>query len=119
MTYRPLGDSGLRVSAVGIGCNAFGTRADEEATRGVVQAALEAGITLFDTADTYGLGRSEELLGQALGSRRDEVVIATKFGMDMRGGNGPDWGARGSRRYIRTAVEASRKLRRCRRKLRR
>lgn len=107
MTHRPLGDSGLRVSTVGIGCNAFGTRTDAANVPGIVDAALDAGITLFDTADTYGLGLSETLLGEALKGRRDEVVVATKFGMDMQGHNGPDWGARGSRRYIRTAVEAS------------
>jgi aryl-alcohol dehydrogenase-like predicted oxidoreductase len=73
----------------------------------VVDAALEHGITLFDTADIYGHGQSEKLLGAALGTRRDEVVVATKFGGDMKGLNGPDWGARGSRRYIRNAVEAS------------
>ncbi|WP_426564365.1 aldo/keto reductase [Angustibacter sp. McL0619] len=106
-TYRPLGRSGLMVSTVGVGCNAFGARIDEEQTQAVVDAAIEVGITLFDTADIYGRGASEELLGRALGSRRDEVVVATKFGMDMQGANGPDWGARGSRRYIRTAVEAS------------
>ncbi|GAB3597968.1 aldo/keto reductase [Angustibacter peucedani] len=106
-TYRPLGDSGLVVSTVGVGCNAFGTRIDADATRAVVDAALECGVTLFDTADIYGLGQSEELLGRALGSRRDDVVVATKFGMDMRGANGPDWGVRGSRRYVRKAVEAS------------
>lgn len=107
MTYRPLGDSGLRVSTVGIGCNAFGTRIDADTVQGVVDAAFDSGITLFDTADVYGMGQSETLLGRALGNRRDEVVVATKFGMDMQGDNGPDWGARGSRRYIRTAVEAS------------
>jgi aryl-alcohol dehydrogenase-like predicted oxidoreductase len=109
MTYRPLGASGLMVSTVGLGCNNFGQRVDEAGTREVVHAALDAGITLFDTADSYGgsSGRSEELLGKALGSRRDEVVLATKFGSDLDGANGPDWGARGSRRYIRTAVEAS------------
>lgn len=107
MTYRPLGDSGLRVSTVGIGCNAFGTRTEAEGVPSIVDAAIESGINFFDTADTYGLGQSEELLGKALGSRREDVVIATKFGMDMQGANGPDWGARGSRRYIRTAVEAS------------
>ena len=69
---------------------------------------IDAGITLFDTADVYGNGGgSETLLGKALGSRRAEVIIATKFGADMRGANGPDWGARGSRRYIRIAVESS------------
>ncbi len=109
MTYRPLGSSGLMVSTVGIGCNAFGARIDADATTAVVDAAIDSGITLFDTADTYGdrPGASEELLGRALGSRREDVVVATKFGMDMRGANGPDWGARGSRRYIRKAVEAS------------
>jgi aryl-alcohol dehydrogenase-like predicted oxidoreductase len=107
MTYRPLGSSGLMVSAVGLGTNAFGSRIDAEQSRAVVEAALDAGITLFDTADTYGTGASEELLGKALGSRREDVVVATKFGMDMGGANGPDWGARASRRYVRKAVEAS------------
>jgi aryl-alcohol dehydrogenase-like predicted oxidoreductase len=75
----------------------------------VIDAALDAGITLFDVADVYGSprGRSEELLGQALAGRRDRAVVATKFGMDMQGGNGPDFGARGSRRYISRAVESS------------
>jgi len=107
MTYRPLGESGLIVSAVGLGCNAFGTRIEAETTDLVVDTALEHGITLFDTADIYGHGQSEELLGAALGTRRDQVVVATKFGGDMKGANGPDWGARGSRRYIRRAIEAS------------
>jgi len=107
MRYRPLGSSGLMVSVVGVGCNAFGTRIDAEQTRQVVETALDQGITLFDTADVYGRGASEELLGKALGSRREDVVLATKFGMDMEGANGPDWGARASRRYVRRAVEAS------------
>jgi aryl-alcohol dehydrogenase-like predicted oxidoreductase len=109
LDYRPLGQSGLMVSAVGIGCNAFGARIDAEQTTAVVDAAIDAGVTLFDTADVYGgePGLSESLLGRALGGRRDDVLIATKFGSDMRGTNGPDWGARGSRRYIRRAVEAS------------
>lgn len=109
MIYRQLGVSGLTVSAVGLGCNAFSTTIEPDGVQAVVDAALEAGITLFDTADVYGdrPGHSEELLGRALGAHRSEVVIATKFGMDMRGANGPDWGVRGSRRYIRTAVEAS------------
>lgn len=107
MRHRPLGDSGLMVSVVGLGCNAFGTRMDGRRVQSVVDAALEAGITFFDTADTYGRGASEELLGKALGRRRDDVVVATKFGMDMEGANGPDWGARASRRYVRRAVEAS------------
>jgi aryl-alcohol dehydrogenase-like predicted oxidoreductase len=109
MTYRPLGSSGLMVSKVGIGCNAFSRRADADATKAIVREAFDCGINLFDTADVYGAepGASEVLLGQALGSRRDEAVVATKFGMDMRGANGPDWGVRGSRRYVRKAVEAS------------
>jgi aryl-alcohol dehydrogenase-like predicted oxidoreductase len=102
-----LGRSGLPVSVVGLGCNNFGGRIDGDQARSVVHAALDAGVTLFDTADIYGQGRSEEMLGQALGANRDEVVIATKFGMDMQGANGPDWGARGSRRYVRRAVESS------------
>ncbi|MET9273325.1 aldo/keto reductase [Kribbella sp. NPDC003557] len=109
MEYRQLGDSGLTVSVVGLGCNNFGRRLDAGRTEVVVNAAVDAGITLFDTADIYRgeHGFSEELLGKALGSRRDEVVIATKFGGDMGGVNGPDWGVRGSRRYIRKAVESS------------
>lgn len=105
MRYRQLGRSGLTVSVVGLGCNNFGTRCDLDQTRAVVEAALEAGITLLDTADTYGnQGGSERLLGQVLRGRREEVVLATKFGSDM--GGGPDE-ARGSRRYIRRAVRAS------------
>jgi len=107
MTYRQLGDSGLTVSTVGLGCNNFGRRLDQEGTNAVVRQALDSGITLFDTADIYGQGASEEMLGLALGSERENVVVATKFGMDMQGANGPDWGVRGSRRYIRKAVEAS------------
>jgi aryl-alcohol dehydrogenase-like predicted oxidoreductase len=107
LEYRPLGPSGLMVSVVGVGCNAFGARIDADRVRDVVDTALELGVTLFDTADVYGRGASEELLGLALGKRRDDVVIATKFGMDMAGLNGPDWRARASRRYIRKAVEAS------------
>ncbi|MDP9821223.1 aldo/keto reductase [Nocardioides massiliensis] len=112
--HRPLGDSGLRVSVVGLGCNNLGREGTATATQAgtdaVVHAAIDAGITLFDVADTYGApqrGLSEELLGKALAGRRDDVVVATKFGMDMEGANGPDWGARGSRRYVVRAVEAS------------
>jgi aryl-alcohol dehydrogenase-like predicted oxidoreductase len=107
--YRPLGRSGLTVSVVGLGCNNIGRGLDVAGTRKVVDAALDAGITLLDVADTYGghPGQSEEILGEVLGSRRDDVVLATKFGMDMHGANGPDWGARGSRRYVRRAVDAS------------
>jgi len=104
---RTLGSSDISVSALGIGCNAFGTRIDLERTTAVVDAALEHGVTFFDTADVYGNGQSEELLGAALGRRRDQVVIATKFGMDMGGVNGDDGGRRGTASYVRTAVEAS------------
>jgi aryl-alcohol dehydrogenase-like predicted oxidoreductase len=109
MTYRRLGDSGLVVSVVGIGCNNFGRKLDADGTREVVDAAFDAGITLFDTADIYGTphGASESLLGAALKGRRDEAILATKFGMNMDGMNGRDFGARGSRRYITRAVEAS------------
>jgi aryl-alcohol dehydrogenase-like predicted oxidoreductase len=106
MRYRSLGQSGLHVSVVGLGCNNFGGRLDLDRTREVVDAALDAGITLFDTADVYGgRGRSEELLGEALTGRRDEVVLATKFAGDM--GYSEAAGARGGRSYIRRAVEAS------------
>ncbi len=109
MRYRPLGDSGLMVSVTGLGCNNFGRRLDLDGTRAVVDSALEAGITLLDTADMYGgEGRSEELLGEVLTGRRDQVVLATKFGhqaVDM--GYGPAAGAKGSRAYIRRAVERS------------
>ncbi len=110
---RRLGNSGLVVSAVGLGCNNLGrpgtATESQEGTDRVVGAALDAGITLFDVADTYGArrGLSEERLGDALRSRRDQVVVATKFGMDMHGVNGPDFGARGSRRYVVAAVESS------------
>jgi aryl-alcohol dehydrogenase-like predicted oxidoreductase len=108
MTYRPLGDSGLMVSAVGIGCNAFGRRVDLEGVIDILDGAQDAGVTLLDTADVYGgNGASESLLGQALKGRRDEFVVATKFGMDMQGANGADHGVRGSRAYVRRAVEAS------------
>ncbi len=102
---RLLGDDGPEVSVIGLGCNNFGRRVDLEGTRAVVDAALEAGITFFDTSNTYGSphGRSEEFLGEVLQGRRDRVVLATKFGMDMGDGLGP----RGSRDYILHAVEAS------------
>jgi aryl-alcohol dehydrogenase-like predicted oxidoreductase len=105
MEFRAVGGSGLQVSVAGLGCNNFGMRLDAEATDRVVHAALDLGVTLFDTADIYGgRGRSEELLGRALGSRRDEVVLATKFANPM--GDGPyERGA--SRRYVIRAVEAS------------
>jgi aryl-alcohol dehydrogenase-like predicted oxidoreductase len=108
MRYRPLGSSGLLVSAVGLGCNNFGSRVDLSGTKAVVDAALDAGVTLFDTADTYGnKGGSETLLGHVLRGRREYVVLATKFGNDMGGMYGPDYDARASRRYLRKALEGS------------
>jgi aryl-alcohol dehydrogenase-like predicted oxidoreductase len=100
---RPLGTSGLHTSVVGLGCNNFGRRIDLDAARAVVDAALEEGVTFFDTADIYGNGASEEYLGAILQGRRDQVVLATKFGMDMGDGRGP----RGSRDYILHAIDAS------------
>ncbi|MCZ0985434.1 aldo/keto reductase [Streptomyces diastatochromogenes] len=111
--YRQLGTSGLTVSTVGLGCSNLGRPGTasftQEGTDAVVRAALDAGITLFDVADTYGTppGLSERLLGEALKGHRDDVVIATKFGMDAEGANGRDFGVRGSRRYIVRAVEES------------
>lgn len=109
MRYRPLGNSGLLVSVVGLGCNNFGRRLNVEQTRSVVDAAIDVGVTLLDTAETYGgAGRSEEMLGEVLAGRRDQVVLATKFGSqgsDM--GYGPAAGAKGSRSYVRRAVEHS------------
>ncbi|MBX6764901.1 MAG: aldo/keto reductase [Rubrobacteraceae bacterium] len=100
MEYRKIGS--LSVSVVGLGCNNFGWRLDERETAGVVAAALDAGVNFFDTADVYGGTRSEEFLGRALGSRREEAVIATKFGSEIdeeRKGAHPD--------YVRRAVEDS------------
>jgi aryl-alcohol dehydrogenase-like predicted oxidoreductase len=105
---RRLGNSELEVSAVGLGCNNFGGRLDLDRTRAVVDAALDAGVNLLDTADIYGgQGGSEEMLGEVLQGRRDRVVLATKFGMDMKGANGEPAGPRGSAAYVRQAVEAS------------
>ncbi len=104
MILRNLGKSGLRVSLVGLGCNNFGQRMDLESSRLVIHKALDAGITLFDTADVYGgRGGSESVMGQILGDRRKDIVLASKFGMPMD--EGEKKGA--SRRYIMAAVEAS------------
>ncbi|HEV2427346.1 MAG TPA: aldo/keto reductase [Acidimicrobiales bacterium] len=100
MEYRRIGD--LSVSAVGIGCNNFGSRLDQDGTNAVVGAAIDSGITLFDTADIYGGTKSEEMLGAALGARRDDVVIATKFGMPI---DDDHYGARPE--YVQRACEAS------------
>ncbi|MBJ7413082.1 MAG: aldo/keto reductase [Phenylobacterium sp.] len=104
MRVRRLGNSGLKVSVVGLGCNNFGMRIDAAQTQAVVDAAIDAGITLFDTADIYGGTKSEEFLGKALGKRRRDIVLATKFGMPV----GQDPRKRGgSRRWIMQAVEDS------------
>ena len=109
MEFRRLGRSGLTVSVVGLGTNNFGMKLDLEGCRAVLDAALDAGITLIDTADSYGA--AETRLGELLAGRRDDVVLATKFGSNTHrpgaADNGADWGARGSRRYIRRAVESS------------
>ncbi len=105
MEQRNLGKSGLLVSVVGIGCNNFGGRIDFDASKAVIHKALDLGITLFDTADTYGnRGGSETILGQVLGEERKNIVLATKFGWDMDDA-GRMKGA--SRRYIMSAVQAS------------
>jgi aryl-alcohol dehydrogenase-like predicted oxidoreductase len=101
---RKLGDGGPEVSVVGLGTNNFGGRCDLAQTRAVIDAALDEGVTLFDTADIYSQGTSEEYIGQALEGRRDRVLLATKFGNPMDGG--PDL-PRGSREYVRWAVEGS------------
>lgn len=97
MEFKELGGSGIKVSVVGVGCNNFGRRIDEADSRAVVLDALDSGITFFDTAENYGDGQSEEFIGRALGARRVEAVIATKFG----------WGGRADRAQIDRSVEAS------------
>jgi aryl-alcohol dehydrogenase-like predicted oxidoreductase len=105
MRVRNLGSSGLAVSVVGLGCNNFGWRIDEAQTRAVVDAAIGAGITLFDTAESYGGGDSEVFLGRALTGRRDRAVIATKFGWG--GGRDDNSIPRGEPSYVRSAIERS------------
>ncbi len=100
METRRLGP--LEVPVVGLGCNNFGRRIDEDATRAVIDAALDAGVTFFDTADIYGDGLSETFIGRALKGRRDRVVLATKFGGRGEGGHGG-----GARERVRQALEAS------------
>ncbi|MEV1170778.1 aldo/keto reductase [Nonomuraea sp. NPDC049784] len=112
MRYRTLGNSGLRTSVVGLGCNSIGAGLDVTRTRAMVDAAIEEGVTLFDTGESYGepAGASEELLGEVLAGRREKVVLATKFGSpDHRpdDGQGEARGALGGRSYIRRAVEGS------------
>ncbi|MBV9355201.1 MAG: aldo/keto reductase, partial [Chloroflexi bacterium] len=100
LEYQPLGHSGLIVSVVGLGTNNFGGRLDLERTRAVVDRAIERGITLFDTAESYGGGQSEAFIGESLGNRRHDVILATKFGWNATLG-------RNSRRYLKEAVERS------------
>jgi len=105
MEKRPLGTSGLAASLVGLGCNNFGMKIDLAASRAVISAALDVGITFFDTADMYGNGQSEEFIGQELGPRRKEIVLATKFGgVAMMRKSGERWGMRA---YIVACLEAS------------
>src|SRR5580704_2469068 len=104
MDHRRLGDSGLKVSEIGLGCNNFGMRIGQDETNAVIDAAIEHGVTFLDTADVYGgQGKSEEMMGVALQGKRHQVVLATKFAMQM---GSPDKQG-GSRRYIMDAVEAS------------
>jgi aryl-alcohol dehydrogenase-like predicted oxidoreductase len=102
--YRTLGTSELTVSTVGLGCNNFGRRVDLERTREVVEAALAEGITFLDTADVYGDGESERLLGEILEGRRDEVVLATKFGWNSGDGR-PSATADQARRAVDASLE--------------
>jgi aryl-alcohol dehydrogenase-like predicted oxidoreductase len=104
MQFRQLGRSGLKVSVSGLGCNNFGRRCNPQETAAVVHAALDAGVTLFDTADFYSAGLSEEYLGLALKGRRKDAIVATKFGMPLA--QGPYQGG-ASRRYVIQACEAS------------
>lgn len=105
MDYKNLGRAGLKVSAVGLGCNNFGMKCDQAETDAVVRRALDLGVTLFDTADIYGnRGGSEQMLGKALGARRKDIVLATKFGLAMGDG---EYMKGASRRYVMHAAEAS------------
>ncbi|HEY1415101.1 MAG TPA: aldo/keto reductase [Caulobacteraceae bacterium] len=103
MEFRRVGGSGLKVSEIGLGCNNFGMRIDQDQTTAVVEAAFEAGIDFFDTADVYGGSQSEVMLGKALGTKRADVLIATKFAMPM----GSPRMKGGSRSYVISAIDAS------------
>ena len=103
METRSLGPNGPQVSLVGLGCNNFGWRLDRDATRKVIDKAIDLGITHFDTADIYGKTRSEQLIGELLGARRNQIVLATKFGK----ASDAVPGVRGTLAYIRNAIEAS------------
>ena len=102
MQYRTLGNSDLKLSVLGLGCNNFGGRTDVETTRRVIHHAIDVGVNHFDTADIYGGdGKSEDFMGQVIGDKRKQMILATKFGLPMTAGSG------GSRKYVATAVEAS------------
>ncbi len=102
MHYRTLGNSDLKLSVLGLGCNNFGGRTDVETTRRVIHHAIDVGVNHFDTADIYGGdGKSEDFMGQVIGDKRKQMILATKFGLPMTAGSG------GSRKYIATAIEAS------------
>jgi aryl-alcohol dehydrogenase-like predicted oxidoreductase len=108
MEFRPLGSQGPLISLVGLGCNNFGGRADFDASRDVIERALDLGVTFFDTSESYGIGGgSEECLGGVLGARRQSIVLATKFGLGVRGTSEESRPPRASRAYIRGAVDAS------------
>ena len=107
MTYRQLGDSGLTSRPSASAATTSAAASTRTAPTPSCAQALDTGITLFDTADIYGAGRERGDARPRARGRRDNVVVATKFGMDMQGANGPDWGVRGSRRYVRKAVESS------------
>jgi len=108
MQRKPLGNSGIEVSSVGLGCMNFGMMCDQDTTNEVVAAALDAGVNFFDVADIYGgpHGKAEALLGNALGARRGDIILATKFGAKQTGGGGAAAGG-GSRDYIMQAVDDS------------
>ncbi|MGZ5932673.1 MAG: aldo/keto reductase, partial [Rhizomicrobium sp.] len=102
MQYRTLGNSNLKLSVLGLGCNNFGGRADVPTTQRVIHHALDVGVNHFDTADIYGgEGKSEDYMGQVIGDKRSKMILATKFGLPMAAGSG------GSRSYVKTAIEAS------------
>lgn len=109
MRYRELGRSGLPVSVLGLGCNNFGRSVDESTAKDIIAAAVDGGITFLDVADWYygDTGGAEEMVGRAVAGRRDQVVISTKFGLDVGARNGGIRQPRGSRAYLRQAVEAS------------
>jgi aryl-alcohol dehydrogenase-like predicted oxidoreductase len=108
MSYRRLGASGLEVSVVGLGCNYFGSRIDEATSRTLVDAAFDTGINFFDTANIYGGGESERCLGSALGARRDEAIVATKWGRSMA--SGPNQNGASRRLLVRQVEESLRRL---------